>query len=124
VGIAVSDLDKAIAQYQELFEFDSIEKTDFESEGVRLALLRIGTSEIELLSPMSDNSIAKFIRERGEGIHHLAIRVDNVQDAIAYAKSLGLRMIDDRPRKGQGGAEAAFIHPKSMHGVLLEFYNH
>ena len=125
IGIAVSDLDKAVAHYLSLFEFDAVERFEMEGEGVKIAMLKTGQSEIELLSPVKeDSTIAKFIRERGEGIHHIAIRVENVSNAIASAKALGLRVLDDRPRKGARGAEAAFVHPKSMHGVLLEFYNH
>ncbi len=121
----MSDLDKAVAHYQSLFDFDAIEKFEIESEGVKIAMIKAGQSEIELLAPArEDGPIAKFIRERGEGIHHIAIRVENVSSAIASAKALGLRVIDERPRKGARGAEAAFVHPKSMRGVLLEFYDH
>ena len=124
VGIAVLDLEKTIAEYTRLFEFDEIERMEVGSEGVKVAMLRSANTEIELLCPTSDStSVAKFIRERGEGIHHLAIRVPDVQDAIASARALGLRVMDERPRKAAGGAEAAFVHPKSMHGVLLEFYD-
>lgn len=124
IGIAVFELDRAIADYQSLFEFDSIERLDVELEGVKIAMLRTGQSEIELLSPTrEDGSIAKFLRENGEGIHHVAVRVTDVSDAIANAKRLGLRVLDEKPRRAARGAEAAFVHPKSLHGVLLEFYS-
>lgn len=124
VGIAVRDLDKAIETYSELFDFDNIERMEVGGEAVRVAMLKIGDSEIELLCPTGDEgAIAKFIRERGEGIHHIAIRVLDVAGAIQSAKTMGLRVIDEGPRNGARGAKAAFVHPKSLCGVLLEFYD-
>jgi methylmalonyl-CoA/ethylmalonyl-CoA epimerase len=124
VGIAVFDLESAVRDYKRLFDFDKIDYYEIGHEGVKVAMLRSGDSEIELLSATrEDSSIAKFIKERGEGIHHMAIRVPSVIDAVRYAKSLGIRVLDDKPRRGAGGAQAAFVHPKSAHGVLLEFYD-
>lgn len=124
VGIAVTDLEKAIDDYSALFDFEAIERNDVSSEGVKVAMLKTGVSELELLCPTKeDGPIAKFIREKGEGIHHIAIRVPDVPNAIEAAKALGLRVLDDKPRKGARGAKAAFVHPKSFHGVLLEFYD-
>jgi methylmalonyl-CoA epimerase len=124
VGIAVNDLEKAITDYSLLFEFDSVERMDVGTEEVQIAMLRSANTEIELLCPKNDTSpIAKFLRERGEGIHHLAIRVPDVAAAIKEGKNLGLRVLDDEPRSGARGAKAAFVHPKSFHGVLLEFYD-
>lgn len=124
VGIAVTDLEKAIDDYSALFDFEAIERNDVSSEGVKVAMLKTGASELELLCPTKeDGPIAKFIREKGEGIHHIAIRVPDVPNAIEAAKALGFRVLDDKPRKGARGAKAAFVHPKSFHGVLLEFYD-
>jgi methylmalonyl-CoA/ethylmalonyl-CoA epimerase len=124
VAFAVSDLEEAIRDYSKLFHFEDIQRYEVAGERVKVAMLNVGNSEIELLCPTSDEgSIAKFIREKGEGIHHIAIRVPSVQEAIEEAKSKGLRVLDDKPRIGAGGAEAAFVHPKSLHGVLLEFYS-
>jgi methylmalonyl-CoA/ethylmalonyl-CoA epimerase len=124
IGIAVTDLEKAISDYSTLFDFDEIERMEVEGEGVKVAMLRTGVSEFELLSPTNDESaIAKFIRERGEGIHHVAIRVPDVPDAMEKAKAIGMRVLDNKPRSGARGAKAAFVHPKSFHGVLLEFYD-
>jgi methylmalonyl-CoA/ethylmalonyl-CoA epimerase len=124
VGIAVKDLDKAILDYSSLFDFENIERLKLESEGVRIAMLRAGTSELELLCPTGEEGpIARYIHEKGEGVHHVAIRVPNVGNAIQKAEAIGLRVIDAKPRTGARGAEAAFVHPKSLHGVLLEFYN-
>jgi methylmalonyl-CoA/ethylmalonyl-CoA epimerase len=125
VGIAVADLDKAIQDYSALFDFVAVERMEVSTEGVKAAMLKTGASELELLCPTTENGpIAKFLREKGEGIHHLAIRVPNVAIAIETAKSLGLRVLDEKPRMGARGAQAAFVHPKSFHGVLLEFYDH
>lgn len=124
VGIAVTDLEKAIDDYSALFDFEAIERNDVSSEGVKVAMLKTGATELELLCPTKeDGPIAKFVREKGEGIHHIAIRVPDVPNAIEAAKALGLRVLDDKPRKGARGAKAAFVHPKSFHGVLLEFYD-
>ncbi|MHB1909404.1 MAG: methylmalonyl-CoA epimerase [Nitrososphaerales archaeon] len=123
VGIAVVDLESAISDYSKLFDFDSIERFDMEVEGVRIAMLKTGATELELLSPTGPGSIQNFIQKRGEGLHHVAIRVGDVAKAIELSKTLGLRVLDEKPRKGARGAEAAFVHPQSFHGVLLEFYS-
>jgi methylmalonyl-CoA/ethylmalonyl-CoA epimerase len=124
VGIAVADLEKAISDYSALFDFDNVERMEVSGEGVKVAMLRTGTSELELLCPTrEDNTIAKFIHERGEGIHHIAIRVPDVADAMEKAKAIGMKILDVKPRIGARGAKAAFVHPKSFHGVLLEFYD-
>jgi methylmalonyl-CoA/ethylmalonyl-CoA epimerase len=124
VGIAVQDLDKAIEDYRSILEIDHVEKHEVPSEGVKVAMLRIGESELELLSPVGEQgSIAKFISSRGEGIHHIAVKVADVSKAIEEAKARGFKVVDERPRTGAGGTLAAFVHPKSLHGVLLEFYS-
>jgi methylmalonyl-CoA/ethylmalonyl-CoA epimerase len=85
-------------------------------------MLPAGESRIELLEATSeDSAIAKFIAGRGEGIHHIAVNVENIEKALQKAKDAGLRLIDEKPRIGAGGKKVAFVHPKSTHGVLLEF---
>ncbi|MCL5067789.1 MAG: methylmalonyl-CoA epimerase [Thaumarchaeota archaeon] len=124
IGIAVSDLELAIKHYSSLLGCEKVKRIEVPSEHVRIAMIELGDSEIELLSPTSQSgAIAKFIRERGEGIHHIAVRVQDVSEAIIDAKKQGLRVIDEVPRKGAEGTDAAFVHPKSLHGVLLEFYS-
>ena len=130
VGIAVRDLEGALADYRALFDFEQIEITEVKSEGVRIAMLKVGESEIELLSPIKSEGngaergpIEKFLQEKGEGVHHIAIKVADVAEAISRAGQVGLKVLDKSPRSAANGAEAAFVHPKSMHGVLLEFYN-
>jgi methylmalonyl-CoA/ethylmalonyl-CoA epimerase len=125
VGIVVPNLDEAIRDYSAILGIESVEREDVTSEGVKVAFLKIGDSEIELLCPenLSSGSVAKFMKERGPGIHHIAVKVSNVALAIEDAKAKGFKLVDTVPRKGARGAEAAFVHPKSLNGVLLEFYS-
>ncbi|MDG6995425.1 MAG: methylmalonyl-CoA epimerase [Nitrososphaerota archaeon] len=124
VGIAVSNLEQAIQHFSSLLGSKDVEQMDVPNENVRIAMIRLGDTEIELLSPTSESgAIAKFIRERGEGIHHLAVRVSDVSRAIEEARTQGFRLVDDVPRRGAGGTDAAFVHPRCIHGVLLEFYS-
>ncbi len=121
VGIAVKSLDEAVKTYEALgFEVEEIEEV--EEQKVKVAMLPVGESRVELLEATSpDSAIAKFIDSRGEGIHHIAINVENIEEALKKAKEAGLRLIDEKPRIGAGGKKVAFVHPKSTHGVLLEF---
>ena len=98
--------------------------TDIEEvpdQRVRIAILDVGESRIELLEPTSDESpIARFLEKRGQGIHHIAIRVDNIDAVLDRLKSQGARLIDESPRLGAGGSLVAFVHPSTANGVLLE----
>ncbi len=120
IGIAVPNLDEALATYEAL-GLVSAGVEEVAEQKVRVAFLPCGDSEIELLeSTAEDGPIAKFIEKKGPGIQHIAIRVDNIEEAIAQMKEKGWRMIDETPRYGAGGASIAFCHPKSTGGVLLE----
>ncbi len=121
VGIAVKSLDEAIKTYKALgFEVEEIEEV--EEQKVRVAMLPAGESRVELLEATSpESAIAKFVEKRGEGIHHIAINVENIEEALKRARDAGLKLIDEKPRIGAGGKKVAFVHPKSTHGVLLEF---
>ncbi len=121
VGVAVKSLEEAVKTYEALgFEVEEIEEVA--EQKVRVAMLPAGESRVELLEATSeDSAIAKFISSRGEGIHHIAINVENIEEALNKAKEAGLRLIDEKPRIGAGGKKVAFVHPKSTHGVLLEF---
>ncbi|WP_457591525.1 methylmalonyl-CoA epimerase [Geoglobus sp.] len=121
IGIAVKSLDEAVELYRKLgFEVKEIEEVA--EQKVKVAMLPVGESKIELLEATSpDSAIAKFIEKRGEGIHHIAVNVENIEQALENAKKNGLQLIDDKPRIGAGGKKVAFIHPKSTKGVLLEF---
>jgi methylmalonyl-CoA/ethylmalonyl-CoA epimerase len=100
-------------------ELEGIEEV--ESEQVKVAFLKIGDARIELLEPTSNESaIAKFIEKRGEGIHHVALGVEEIQARIDELKAQGIQFIQETPKKGAGGANIAFMHPKSAHGVLVE----
>uniref|UniRef100_A0A7C3UBG8 Methylmalonyl-CoA epimerase n=2 Tax=Geoglobus ahangari TaxID=113653 RepID=A0A7C3UBG8_9EURY len=121
IGIAVKNLDEAIDLYKKLgFEIKEIEEVP--EQKVKVAMLPVGESKIELLEATSEDSpIAKFIEKRGEGVHHIAINVSDIEKALQNAKENGLQLIDEKPRIGAGGKKVAFIHPKSTKGVLLEF---
>lgn len=121
IGIAVNNLDEALKFYQEVLGL-SCEGTEVvEEQKVRVGFLPCGESELELLESTSpDGPIAKFIEKNGEGIQHIALRVDNIEETLAYLKEKGTRLIDEKPRYGAGGAKIAFLHPKATKGVLLE----
>ncbi|GMB07718.1 methylmalonyl-CoA epimerase [Thermolongibacillus altinsuensis] len=121
VGIAVKSLDEALPFYVETLGLECLGIEAVESEKVRVAFLKIGEAKIELLEPTAEDSpIAAFIEKRGEGIHHIALGVDDIQARIDELKANGIRMIHDQPKRGAGGANIAFMHPKSAHGVLYE----
>jgi methylmalonyl-CoA/ethylmalonyl-CoA epimerase len=119
IGIAVSNLEEALKLYRDTLglKVDHIE--DF--EGMKIAFIPIGDTEFELLQPTDpEGALAKFLEKRGEGIQHIAVRVDDVAKSLEELKAKGLQVIDQKPRRGAGGAQIAFFHPKSTKGVLLE----
>ena len=121
VGIAVSNLAESLAFWQTTLGIELHGVEEVAEQKVRTAFLPVDDTEIELLEPTCPESpIARFIEKRGEGLHHVAIRVDNIEIALAELKTRGVQLIDETPRKGAGGARIAFVHPKATHGVLLE----
>lgn len=121
IGIAVKNLDESLKFYENVLGLKAAGTEVVEEQKVKVAFLPTGDSEVELLEATSEDSpIAKFIEKNGEGIQHIAYRVDDVEAAIAKMKELGMRMIDEKPRYGAGGAKIAFCHPKSTGGVLVE----
>lgn len=121
IGIAVSSIEKALPFYVDTLKLELLGIEEVESEKVRVAFLKLGESKIELLEPTaSDSAVATFIEKRGEGIHHVALGVDDIQARIDELKTKGIRMIHEAPKAGAGGALVAFMHPKSAHGVLYE----
>lgn len=121
IGIAVKSLEESLKFYENVLGLKSTGVEVVEEQKVRVAFLPTGDSEVELLEATTEDSpIAKFIAKNGEGVQHIAYRVDNVEAAIAEMKEQGLRMIDEKPRYGAGGALIAFCHPKSTGGVLVE----
>jgi len=125
IGIAVSDLDDSIPFYTHLLglELEGIEEV--KSEQVRVAFLKIGETRLELLEPLSNQSpIYTFLEKRGEGIHHIALEVDDINERLAKLKSEGIRLINEQAKEGAGNSKIAFLHPKSTNGVLFELCEH
>jgi len=121
IGIAVKSIDEALKIYTEMLGLKVTGIETVEEQKVKTAFIPVGESEIELLESTSpDGPIAKFIEKRGEGIQHIALRVDNLEAKLKELKEKGVRLIDEHPRPGAGGAKIAFIHPKDTKGVLIE----
>jgi len=121
IGIAVANLDESLKFYTETLGLELHGSETVTEQKVKVAFLPLGDTEIELLeSTESDGPIAKFIEAKGQGIQHLAFRVDNIEKALEELKEKGIRLIDEKPRYGAGGAKIAFLHPKATNGVLIE----
>jgi methylmalonyl-CoA/ethylmalonyl-CoA epimerase len=121
VAIAVSDLEAAIAYYRDTFGADVAHRELVESDGVEEALLRVADSYVQLLTPTRDDSpVAKYLQNRGEGLHHVGYRVDDCAAALEAVKERGGRVIDESPRPGSRGTTVAFVHPKGAFGTLIE----
>lgn len=121
IGIAVKSIKDSLPFYTEILHLTLEGIEDVDSEQVKVAFLRIGESKFELLEPLSlESPIAKFIEKRGEGIHHIALAVDSIQERIDEMKTKGIQMLQEKAKIGAGGAEIAFLHPKSTGKVLLE----
>lgn len=121
IGIAVSNLDEALELYTDTFGLELQGTEVVEEQKVKVAFLPIGDTEIELLeSTDPEGPIAKFIEKRGQGIQHIALRVDDIDAALDRMRAKGIRLIDEKPRYGAGGARIAFLHPKATGGVLIE----
>jgi methylmalonyl-CoA epimerase len=121
VAIAVVDMDAAITWYQDVFGATVEHREDVESDGVFEALLRVADSYIQLLTPTREDSpVAKFLAKKGEGLHHVAYRVDDCAQALEAVKASGGQVIDQSPRPGSRGTTVAFVHPKTSFGTLIE----
>ena len=121
IGIATRALDEAVGFWRDALGLRVEEIEEVAEQGVRVAMLPIGETRIELLEPTGEDSpIAKFLEKRGPGIHHIAVRVNDIRAALARLKESGARLIDETPRVGAGGCLVAFIHPSTTNGVLLE----
>ena len=122
VGIAVRSLEEAIPRWTTPLGFRHVDTITLDSMGLRIAFLEAGGTEIELLEPTRpDSTVAKFLEKRGEGIHHLSFHVPDIEAALERAAAAGLELIDRTPREGSHGTKIAFIHPRSLGGVLVEF---
>lgn len=121
IGIAVNNLEEAIATYTELLGTPCYKTEEVESEGVKTAFFQVGESKIELLQAGSENSpIAKFIAKKGEGIHHIAFDVNDIHASMQELAGKGFQPLNETPKNGADNKLVAFIHPKSSHGVLVE----
>jgi len=121
LGIATNGIDEALAFWQDALGLENVHTEVVEEQKVRVAMLPIGESRIELLEPTSDDSpISKFLEKRGGGIHHIAVEVDDIEASLQQLKDKGMRLIDETPRVGAENCLVAFVHPSSANGVLLE----
>ena len=121
IGIAVKSIEEALKFYTERLGLESMEVVEVPEQKVKVIALQIGESRIELLESTSpDSPIAKFLEKRGEGIHHIAFEVTDIEKRLKGLKEKGVRLIDEKPRPGAHNTRIAFIHPKSTQGVLIE----
>jgi len=124
LGIAVKSLEESIPYYESLLGTPCYNIEEVKDQKVKTAFFLVGQTKIELLeSTDPEGPIGKFLEKKGEGIHHIAFAVENANEALAEAESLGLTLIDKVSRKGAEGMNIGFLHPKSTHGVLIEFCN-
>ena len=125
IGIATEHLEDGLAIWRDSLGLTVQETEEVAEQRVRVAMLPIGDTRVELLEPTTpDSAVGKFLAKRGPGIHHIAVRVEDINAALAELKSKGARLIDEKPRIGAGGCLVAFVHPTSTHGVLLELVQH
>jgi methylmalonyl-CoA/ethylmalonyl-CoA epimerase len=125
VGVAVEDIDAALAIYRDTLGMPLVHRETVSEQGVDAALLDVGDSHIELLQPLGpDTGVGRFLARRGPGMHHVAYRVESVEDTLQALRAAGVRLIDERPRAGIRGSLVAFLHPSSTGGVLTEIVQH
>jgi methylmalonyl-CoA epimerase len=121
IGVAVEDLDAAIALYDESLELALAHRETVEAQGVEAVLLDVGENHVELLSPLGpETPVGKFLAKRGPGLHHVAYQTPDIEATLASLKAAGLRLIDESPRTGIRNSKVAFLHPASSGGVLTE----
>ena len=121
IALAVGDLDASIAFYRDVWGLEVSHRERVEDQGVEEAMLPLGESHLQLLAPTGpDTTVGRFVERRGESIHHIAYEVDDLEAALAELKSKGVKLIDERPRRGGRGHMVAFVHPGGNHGILVE----
>lgn len=120
VAVCVADIDEAAVKYKQLFGIEPLQREVVASQKTEAALLPIGDSNIELISPRGNEGLARFLEKRGPGLHHIAVEVSDLEGALAFFKELGVPLIDEAPRKGARGHKVAFVHPRATGGVLVE----
>ncbi|MGI5839201.1 MAG: methylmalonyl-CoA epimerase [bacterium] len=125
IGIAVQSIENAAKLYTDVFGLLEAGREEVPDQKVKVCFIPVGESRVELLEPTDpEGAVAKFIANKGEGIHHIAYEVEDLVKALAICREKGLRLIDETPRRGAGGAMIAFLHPKSTGGVLVELCEH
>lgn len=121
VGIAVVDLESAITSYRERYRVEPLYRETVVDQGVEEALIPVGGSFIQLLTPLSaDSPVGRFLSKKGEGLHHIAYAVADIDEALTHLAALGVQLIDQKPRIGSRGARIAFVHPSDLGGTLME----
>jgi methylmalonyl-CoA epimerase len=121
LGVAVADLDEAVATYERLFGARLEHRDSVADQGVEAASLRVGEGRVELLAPLGDDTpVGRFLAKRGPGMHHVAYEVDDIRASLAELEAAGAELIDTAPRRGLFGLQVAFVHPDAVHGVLSE----
>ncbi len=125
LGFAVRDIEEAVAFYSRAFGMDEWERIAMPERHMSVAVARVGGTLLELIAPTSDQAaFAKYLNERGPGMHHIAYRVEDIAAALAEVKARGVVLIDEEPRPGLHNTLVAFLHPKSTQGVLIELVQH
>ena len=120
VAVAVADMDEALARWQELTGVDAAEREVVASQKTEAALLPLGETCVELISPKGNEGLQRFLEKKGPGLHHIAIEVEGIEGALAALKALGVPLVDETPRVGARGHKVAFLHPRATGGVLVE----
>ncbi len=124
IAIAVNDVEESAKIYQQALGVDNVEFETVESEGVKVAILHLENARVELMQPTNDSSpIKKFLDKKGQGLHHLALDIDNIEGEVERMEGCGIQFLGDI-RPGSAGTKVTFIHPKSLHGVLTELCSH
>jgi methylmalonyl-CoA/ethylmalonyl-CoA epimerase len=120
VAIAVDDIDGATAQFKEVFGLEPSEREYVPTQKTETVCLPIGDTNVELISPRGNEGLSKFLEKRGPGLHHIAIEVEGIDEALAFLKGIGVKLVDETARPGARGHRVAFLHPKATGGVLVE----
>jgi len=120
VAICVRDIDEAAAKWAQVLGLKPSIREVVESQKTEAALMSLGETSLELISPKGNDGLEKFLEKRGPGLHHIAVEVEGIEEALALLKALGVPLIDETPRKGARGHKVAFVHPKATGGVLVE----
>lgn len=120
VAIAVPSIDEALVKYQQALGLAVQEREVVGSQRVEAALLPVGETSIELIEPKGNEALARYLEKKGPGLHHIAVEVEGIEDALAFLKAAGVPLVDETPRSGARGHKVAFLHPKATGGVLIE----